>query len=134
MAAVEKYRADGAGPAGYAPGVGKFDADIFDGLDPLYPGGPFDPLGLVSWGCPPPFLHPACVEDQQLLLAADPAGESPSTRCRWAGLGAVQKSPCASRPWLSARPLGLSLAQSPDVSAALPAARCRPTTPRCLRS
>jgi len=26
-------------------GVGKFDSDIFDGLDKLYPGGPFD----VSW-------------------------------------------------------------------------------------
>lgn len=33
------------GPPGYSPGVGKFESDIFNGLDNLYPGGPFDPLG-----------------------------------------------------------------------------------------
>jgi hypothetical protein len=39
------HRRKQEGPPGYSPGVGKFDSDIFDGVDNLYPGGPFDPLG-----------------------------------------------------------------------------------------
>ena len=37
MGAVEKYRQDRSGPAGYSPGTGKFTEDVFEGLDPLYP-------------------------------------------------------------------------------------------------
>merc|ERR1711920_687743 len=48
MAAVETYRRNGTGPAGYSPGVGYFDSSIFTGLNNLYPGGPFDPLRIAD--------------------------------------------------------------------------------------
>eukprot|EP00216_Chloropicon_sp_CCMP2111_P006077 CAMPEP_0198237264 /NCGR_PEP_ID=MMETSP1446-20131203/3106_1 /TAXON_ID=1461542 ORGANISM="Unidentified sp, Strain CCMP2111" /NCGR_SAMPLE_ID=MMETSP1446 /ASSEMBLY_ACC=CAM_ASM_001112 /LENGTH=276 /DNA_ID=CAMNT_0043919357 /DNA_START=72 /DNA_END=902 /DNA_ORIENTATION=- len=45
---AEKYRKEGAGPPGWAPGVGKFEPNVFGGLDGNNPGGPFDPLGLAD--------------------------------------------------------------------------------------
>eukprot|EP00210_Caulerpa_lentillifera_P000777 g752.t1 len=47
LAAAESYRRTGKGPAGYAPGFGKFDSSVFEGLDPLYPGGPLDCFDLA---------------------------------------------------------------------------------------
>lgn len=48
MGAAETYRRNGTGPAGYSPGVGKFESSVFEGADPLYPGGPLDPFNLAS--------------------------------------------------------------------------------------
>lgn len=48
VGAAETYRRSGSGPKGYAPGIGSFESDAFDGLDSLYPGGPLDPFDLAA--------------------------------------------------------------------------------------
>jgi len=48
MGAVENYRRQGKGPSGYTVGGGKYVANELEGLDPIYPGGPFDQFGLAS--------------------------------------------------------------------------------------
>ncbi|CAD7699724.1 unnamed protein product [Ostreobium quekettii] len=48
MGAAENYRRQGRGPSGYTVGRGKYDAKELEGLDPIYPGGPFDQFGLAS--------------------------------------------------------------------------------------
>lgn len=47
LGAVERFRSSKEGPPGYSPGVGKFDSNIFNSLDQLYPGVPVccDPAG-----------------------------------------------------------------------------------------
>jgi len=48
MAGVEKFRSDGAGPAGFVPFKGKFDESAFNGLDPINPGGPLDFFNVAA--------------------------------------------------------------------------------------
>lgn len=48
VGAAETYRRSGAGPPGWSPGMGKFEASVFDGADSLYPGGPLDPFKFSS--------------------------------------------------------------------------------------
>jgi len=48
MAGVEGFRSKGTGPKGFTPGFGAFESDVFEGLDKINPGGPFDPLGLAD--------------------------------------------------------------------------------------
>mmetsp|Transcript_10242 Transcript_10242/g.37713 ORF Transcript_10242/g.37713 Transcript_10242/m.37713 type:complete len:286 (-) Transcript_10242:1807-2664(-) len=48
VGAVEKYRTEGAGPAGFAPGIGDFDESAFKGLDTINPGGPLDFFGFAD--------------------------------------------------------------------------------------
>jgi light-harvesting complex II chlorophyll a/b binding protein 5 len=48
MAGVEKFRSEGAGPAGFVPFKGKFDESAFNGLDPINPGGPLDFFNVAA--------------------------------------------------------------------------------------
>ena len=48
VGAVEKFRVDGAGPSGFAPGIGEFDEVSFSGLDKFNPGGPLDFFNFAS--------------------------------------------------------------------------------------
>jgi hypothetical protein len=103
MGAVELYRRNGTGPAGYSPGIGKFESSVFDGLDPLYPGqapgsrwsGPRVPLIRPHLCSPPPASHGSsccaascwlggarrvaagCLHPQQPAAPAEPARCSP---------------------------------------------------------
>ena len=68
------HRAKQEGPPGYSPGVGKFDSDIFNGLDNLYPGGPFDPLGTEL---PFPMLTRLLGTSAPVLATVPPSGTRP---------------------------------------------------------
>ena len=108
MAAVENYRRTEAGPAGYSPGVGKFDESAYSNMDSLYPGGPFDPLvraweggvggGGGVWGRAPSRCQSALrrLARQRLAPAHAPSPLHPLLHPRRAW-------PTTPRCWLSSR-------------------------------
>ena len=116
MGAAENYRRTGEGPAGYSPGVGKFDESAYDSMDSLYPG------GLGGWGGVGWRRAPALgAQGEAACVAGSKGWRLPRAICVPASAASLPLTP--THPWQPA---------CPQAAPSTPWAW--PTTPRCWPS